>query len=549
MKRRFIAVILGLLLGAGAVGQEQHNYLAVNGQAQAAAVGPYYFISQGNSSDAFVKADLFAQALGVAVKFDAGTKQLVFSRGGASVTLKATGNILQGLQARAGTLQVDGEVRNSPMGIIVAGSSYVPVSPIVEALGGSSDYDPESQVLFVDTAPVADTPAAEVPLAEVPGQAAAGALGPPRYGFQETSSRVALNLPAGTSYRLLVAAERLAVQLDGVSADAFRQAVDDPFLKAFYFADLGGNLALVVDTHYPLAAGRGYRVGLLPVSAERPDTEVLYIDFAPELQSEAAAPLPEAFRAELPIPATAQAASVATTRAPAAAKKTVVIDPGHGGKFAGAQGYVAEEDVVLQVALKLKALLERQGVTVLLTREDDRELDPNYRADLRARGVLASPETNLFISIHANAASSGANGIETWVFGAPIDDSLIALAIEENGGGDVGEAITQEALAGARSVMSDIIRQGQLSYSETLAEMVQAGMIETTGAKDRGVRQNAYQVLWQARTPAVLVEIGFVTNPDEGPKLGSDGYQSSLAQGLADGILAFLNQGVPVASR
>lgn len=529
---------LVLSLGVGSA-QERYNFLAIDGQAQPGTVGPYYFVKQGNSSDAFAKADLFAQALGVDLKFDGVAKQLVFSRGDASVTLRATGNVLQGLQTRAGTLQVNGEARNSPMGIIVEGSSYVPVDPLVNAFGGRSDFDAENLVLFVDTEKQAVQQATPT----------AAKVGTPRYGFQESSSRVALNLPTGASYHLLVAADRLVVQLDGLSADAFRQAVNDPFLEAFYFAEVGGSLALVVDTRYPLTPdGRGYRAALLPVSAERPDTEVLYIDFAPDLQSEAAAPLTETVTAEPVTPLTSE--TVAATKAPAAAKKTVVIDPGHGGKFAGAQGYVAEEDVVLQVALKLKALLERQGVTVLLTRDSNHELDPSYRADLSARGTLASPETNLFISVHANAVtSSSAKGIETWVFGEPIDDSFIALAIKENGGGDVGQAITQEALADARSVIGDIVRQGQLSYSLTLAEMVQEGMVESTGAKDRGVGQLSLQVLRQARTPAVLVEIGFVTNPDEGPKLGSDAYQGSLAQGLADGIMAFLNQGVSVASR
>ena len=520
-------------MSMGAVfAQEQYNYLAVDGQAQPQAVGPYYFIKQGNNLDAFAKADLFAQALGVDLRFDGSTKQLVFSRGDSSVTLKATDNVLQGLQMRVGTLAVGGEVRNSPMGIIVDDSSYVPVDPIIQAFGGRSDFDPESLVLFVDTAPQVTAPATS---------ASAGTLGTPRYGFQESSSRIALNLPVGSPYHLLVADNRLTVQFDGLSAGAFHQAVNDPFLEAFYFANVGSSLALVVDTRYPLApSGQGYRVGLLPVSDERPDTEVLYIDFAPDLQSEAAAPLTQTVAAD----------TVAATKAPAAVKKVVVIDPGHGGKFAGAHGYVAEEDVVLAVALKLKAALERQGVTVLLTRNGDHELASDYRTDLSARGNLARPETNLFISIHANAvASSSAHGIETWVFGEPIDDSLIAKAIKENGGGDLGQAITQEALADARSVMGDIIRQGQLYYSLQLAEMVQGGMVGMTGAKDRGVRQNALQVLRQARTPAVLVEIGFVTNPDEGPKLGSDSYQSSLAAGLAEGILAFLNQGVPVASR
>ena len=223
----------------------------------------------------------------------------------------------------------------------------------------------------------------------------------------------------------------------------------------------------------------------------------------------------------------------------------MVIDAGHGGKDPGSvSSHIYEKDVVLPVALKLKALLEAQGIEVVMTRHDDTFIP------LPERSNNATPEVNLFISIHANSEPrTSASGIETWVFGEPLRDDLIALAIEENGGGSAGAARTQEALEAARDVTGEIIRQGQYGYSMQLAQMVQDELISATGAKDRGVRPNAFSVLREARSPSILVELGFVSHPEESRKLASESYQTSLAEGLASGITDFLDQGSSVAER
>jgi len=82
-----------------------------------------------------------------------------------------------------------------------------------------------------------------------------------------------------------------------------------------------------------------------------------------------------------------------------------------------------------------------------------------------------------------------------------------------------------------------------------LAQMVQDELISATGAKDRGVRPNAFLVLREARSPSILVELGFVSHPEEGPKLASESYQTSLAEALANGVTDFLDQGSSVAER
>jgi N-acetylmuramoyl-L-alanine amidase len=154
------------------------------------------------------------------------------------------------------------------------------------------------------------------------------------------------------------------------------------------------------------------------------------------------------------------------------------------------------------------------------------------------------------VSIHVNSADdSSAKGVETWVFGEPLEPSLIALAIEENGGGVTGEARTQAALETAQNITGDIFRETQLGYSKALADTVQQELIQVTASEDRGVKQNAWYVIRHARSPAILVELGFATHPDEGVKLTQETYQSTLAQALAQGIMRFLAEGGFTASR
>ena len=133
-------------------------------------------------------------------------------------------------------------------------------------------------------------------------------------------------------------------------------------------------------------------------------------------------------------------------------------------------------------------------------------------------------------------------------FGEPQDDSLIELAVLENGGGDLGRARTAASRADAASIDGDLLREENLSYSTALADTVQEDLVSVTGSQNRGVKQNYFVVIRDARVPAVLVELGFVDSPVEGPKLASDEYRRTLATALADGIEAFLAQGGTLAS-
>jgi N-acetylmuramoyl-L-alanine amidase len=234
---------------------------------------------------------------------------------------------------------------------------------------------------------------------------------------------------------------------------------------------------------------------------------------------------------------------------PTAPRPVVVIDAGHSSTIPGARGYGAEEEVTLAIALRLRTLLEAEGIEVILTREGDRGVGANNRDDLMTRASYATPDRNLFVSIHANAHDrDDAHGIETLVFGRPLNQDVIATAIKENGGGDLGVAVTEDMIASANDIAGNILRESQLNYSLDLAATVQQHLIARTGARDRGIKQSPVLVLNQARTPAILVEVGFITHPEEGPRIGSSSYQDTLARALTAGIVSFLH-GATVANR
>ena len=217
-----------------------------------------------------------------------------------------------------------------------------------------------------------------------------------------------------------------------------------------------------------------------------------------------------------------------------------MIDAGHGAHDPGAvSAYGQEKDVVLAVALKLRDLLVSQGIEVIMTRDTDTFLELQQRAD------FANPNINIFISIHANSVNqTSANGIETWVFGVPLEQSTLSQAIQENGGGAEGAALTRDALEFANSIPGKIVQEEQLRLSLSLAEEVQNELVAATGAQDRGVKKNAFVVIRNARTAAILVELGFISSSDEGPKLISDAYQNVLAASLAKGIQNFFSGGL-----
>lgn len=215
---------------------------------------------------------------------------------------------------------------------------------------------------------------------------------------------------------------------------------------------------------------------------------------------------------------------------------TIVIDPGHGGEDRGAigKGGLAEKDLVLSVAGKLAAALRAQGLRVILTRSGD------VAVPLADRTEIANRErADLFVSLHANASPSGpAWGAETFFLHLDATDeaarSLAALENDATGlrarGGQGGDL---------EMLLWDMAQQQYLDESSRLADTVQRELNALLGTKDRGVKQANFLVLRGATMPAILVEVGFLSNPDEERKMKGEDFQAQTAQALARAILAF----------
>ncbi|HEX2863887.1 MAG TPA: N-acetylmuramoyl-L-alanine amidase [Deinococcales bacterium] len=377
------------------------------------------------------------------------------------------------------------------------------------------------------------------------------ALGDPRVAAHadEGFTRVVLDLPgAAVNYSLAVSPPKaLVVTLPGVSSTSRSGAVDAPDLAAWSLAPAASGAKLTLKATGTLAAGKGYRAFTLPSGGGQPAR--LVVDLGRGLSASGGTQPP----AKPAAPVVKPAAQPAVKAHPVSSRTLVVVlDPGHGGLDPGCTSPlygVTEKNVTLDIALRTRDLLTARGVKVVMTRSGDTPPSQhngifNVQADLSSRSDMASIDRNVFVSIHVNASPDrigSASGIETYVFGEPLEPEALAQADRENGGGAVGKAVTAQARNIARSLMGDQLAQENLKYSRQLAQKVQAAAVGSTGAYDRGVRQAPYWVIRFSRIPAILVETGFANHPSEGPRLATAAYRQKVAQGIASGILNFLH--------
>jgi N-acetylmuramoyl-L-alanine amidase len=233
------------------------------------------------------------------------------------------------------------------------------------------------------------------------------------------------------------------------------------------------------------------------------------------------------------------AAADAPARASLSSRPRIVLDPGHGGRDPGAQGFAVEKDVTLAIARRLASLLRtRLGAEVVLTRTDDRTVT------LPARTARANTEeADLFVSIHANANPRGRlQGIETYYLDNTDDQGTMRLAHMENG--PAGPR-PQAGKADLRYILSDLVQVGKMDESIALATAIQRGLVGTlrkryAGIEDLGVKRGPFYVLVGAYMPCVLVETSFLTHPVEGRRLARASYREAISEGLYAGIARFL---------
>lgn len=216
------------------------------------------------------------------------------------------------------------------------------------------------------------------------------------------------------------------------------------------------------------------------------------------------------------------------TSVPVPAARTIVIDPGHGGRQAGAVGKSSQEKALnLKIAGQAGKLLEQRGMKVIFTRTGDETLELAPRAKLPA-----AVKADLFVSVHCNAASDPkSSGIETF--------SLTPPGSADSNSPERPSAAGQTPASGNRHVTESFL----------LSAAIQRKLIAATGAVDRGAKRSGFYVLRNNTVPAVLVECGFISNPTEEKKLASPAYQALLAKAIADGITEYVESSGPAAGK
>jgi N-acetylmuramoyl-L-alanine amidase len=222
--------------------------------------------------------------------------------------------------------------------------------------------------------------------------------------------------------------------------------------------------------------------------------------------------------------------------------QTIVIDPGHGGIETGAKGKFGnlEKDITLAVALKLKALIEKNlGLAVFLTRDRDVDVSNETRA-----AIANNHKAGLFISIHANGAvQRKAAGSETFFLSVnATDEETRRLAYLENNSSELQNRIDPSSDSDLMMILWDMAQTAYIKRSSRLAELVQEELDGMLGTRNRGIKQAPFKVLTGVACPAILVEAAFISNPDEERKLASDAFQARVAEAIYTGLLRYVRE-------
>jgi N-acetylmuramoyl-L-alanine amidase len=218
--------------------------------------------------------------------------------------------------------------------------------------------------------------------------------------------------------------------------------------------------------------------------------------------------------------------------------KTIIIDPGHGGKDPGAIAFnIMEKDIVLDIAKYLKEIIHSRhpDIKVLLTRSTDKFIE------LEARTAFANQNKgDLFISIHVNASlKTDLSGVETYFLNLTTDNEALNLAAKEN-------QTSLKSISDLQTILNDLMVNSKIKESRDLAEVVHASLVGVTEQSihkmnNLGVKQAPFTVLIGAQMPSILVETGFLSNKIENSHLRKAEYMRTLATGICDGIKGYMN--------
>jgi N-acetylmuramoyl-L-alanine amidase len=358
-------------------------------------------------------------------------------------------------------------------------------------------------------------------------------------------TRVVIAMNPKAPYTIVQEAGRVLVRFDADALDAALPTFSPlPLLQSVHLSESGQTIALDL----------GPRFGSFRASAatqEEGGVQVI-VDLSPAAAEQPQPPQPRGGPPALPVPPPPDV-QLPAAQPTAGSLRTIVVDAGHGGEDTGARGAtgILEKDITLALARRLKGVLEsRLGVRVLLTRDADQAVALDDRAAL-----ANSNKADLFVSLHANASTRATvSGAQVYFFSTDqaADDAQKSVLAPQTlptygGGSRVIEMIPWE-----------MAQLRHLGASGLLAGAVEEQCRDRVRMNASPVLQAPLRVLAGANMPAVVVEIGFLTNPDDEQQIVSEAFQNTLAQALVDGFLRYRDaagqprppqSGVPVPGR
>lgn len=218
--------------------------------------------------------------------------------------------------------------------------------------------------------------------------------------------------------------------------------------------------------------------------------------------------------------------------------RSIIIDPGHGGKDPGAMaGGLKEKDLVLAIAKRLKPQLEEQlGCQVFLTRNSDHFISLEERT-----AIANSKGADLFISLHINAHNQKkVKGLETYYLNFSTNDEAMRVAAREN-------ATSTYKMSDLQGILSEIMNNSKINESARLAQVVHDSIIRGAEddtfkkTRDLGVKQAPFYVLIGAEMPAILIEMGFITNEGDRTNLTLVEYQQTMVEQITQAVKSYIN--------
>ena len=367
---------------------------------------------------------------------------------------------------------------------------------------------------------------AGVAVATAQGPAAPAGVQKVRFGGDRTETRVVIDLDRAAAGKLIsdgMSDQRLVMALPSVIVSGDLQGTGQGLVKRWIIDEAAGGARLRLDLAGKAEVRRRF---LLP-----PGDGATAYRYVIDLKAvDGAAPAPQAPRLSL--------ASLPVKAAPLRLKKVIVIDAGHGGKDPGSLGAnVYEKDVTLAAAKALKERLERTGrFQVVLTRETDTFIPLEGRVQIARRA-----DADLFISLHADS------GPDVSTRGASV------YTVSDKGAERVGLVLDKDDWLmkanmpgrdrAVSQILLDLSQRATKNRSAAFAQLLLTNVGEETPLLRRSHRDAGFIVLLAPDVPAVLLEMGFITNPDDEAFLTTKSSRGRLVNAVADSIEAYFSAG------